>query len=220
MAHTERMQTECPPDAHKVIRPPENEVKATICVKVNSNEAQTYGIEDFCSVLALMGSKPLIYTEDAALKEQIIAQQAQVEPEDKIEPAFLKKDGDLAYFTYADGAQGPAMPFIDYTEDSKLVENFFADLGKKQFIIIDSSDMLILRSISTVFPWDALLAGDFLRQFLKASADVNEQDLQLLTEIRYGRKDAFSIKQSDPNAYAFLRLERKLFLQYPTEDDD
>lgn len=216
MAQVERMQTECPPDAHKVIRPPENEVKATICVKVDSAEAQTYGIEDFCSVLALMGTKPLVFTEDSALKEQIIAQKQASE----IEPAFLKKDGDVAYFTYADGAQGQALPFIDYTTDKQQVANFFEDLGKKQFIIIDSADMLILRSISTVYPWDKLLAGDFLRQYLKASSEVTEADRKLLTEIRYGRKDGLSIKESDPTAYAFLRLERKLFLQYPTEDDD
>lgn len=216
MAHTERMQTECPPDAHKVIRPPENEVKAVICVKVNSDEAQTYGIADFCEVLALLGNKPLIYTEDAALKDQINDQKAASE----IDPCYLKKDNDVAYVCYADGAQGPAMAFTDYTEQPDLAKNFFADLGKKQFIIVDSASMLILRSISTVYPWDALLAGDFLRQYLKASADVSADDLKLLTEIRYGRKDGFSIKQSHPEAYAFMRLERKLFLQYPTEDDD
>lgn len=215
MAHTERMQTECPPDAHKVIRPPENEVRATLCVKLHSQEAELYGIADFCEVLALMGAKPMVYTEDAALKEQITAQQAVSE----IEPSYLKKDGDVAYLTYVDGAVGQALPFIDYTEDPERAKNFFEDLGKKQFIIIDSADMLILRSISTVFPWDGLLAGDFLRQYLKASSEVSENDRKLLTEIRYGRKDGLSIKQSDPQAYAFLRLERKLFLQYPSEDD-
>lgn len=215
MAHTERMQTECPPDAHKVIRPPESEVKATICVSVHSEEAELYGIEDFCEVLALMGDKPLIYTEDAALKDKINCQKAASE----IEPSYLKKDGDVAYLTYSDGAQGQALPFIDYTADPDLAKNFFEDLGKKQFIIIDSASMLILRSISTVFPWDRLLAGDFLRQYLKANADVSADDLQLLTQIRYGRKDGFSIKQTHPEAYAYLRLERKLFLQYPAEDD-
>lgn len=216
MAHTERMQTECPPDAHKVIRPPETEVKATICVKLDSEEAKLYGITDFCEVLALMGAKPLVYTEDADLKSKIIAQKDASE----IEPAFLKKDGDVAYLTYADGAQGQALPFVDYTEQPQQVEHFFEDLQKKQFIIIDSASMLILRSISTVFPWDGLLAGDFLRQYLKALADVGETEHKLLTEVRYGRKDGYPLKTENPKAYAFLRLERKMFLQYPTEDDD
>lgn len=215
MAHTERMQTECPPDAHKVIRPPEHEVKATLCVKLDGSEAEQYGIVDFCEVLALLGAKPLVYTEDAALKEQIIAQKNASE----IEPGFLKKDQDSAYLTYADGAQGQALPFVDYTEHKDQVQNFFTDLCKEQFIIIDSASMLILKSIANVYPWDGLLAGDFLRQYLKAVADVGETEHKQLTEVRYGRKEGYPLKEANPKAYAFLKLERKLFLQYPTEDD-
>ena len=46
MAHIERIESECPPDAHKVIRPPENEVNETIVVKVEESEEQKNGIED------------------------------------------------------------------------------------------------------------------------------------------------------------------------------
>ena len=77
--------------------------------------------------------------------------------------------------------------------------------------------MLILRSISTVYPWDKLLAGDFIRQYIKASDAISDEDRDLLRQIRYGKYDPMNAK--DTKAYQFLRLERKLFLQYPSEDD-
>lgn len=80
--------------------------------------------------------------------------------------------------------------------------------------------MFTLRSISTVFPWDRLLANQFLGQYLDASAQLTEADIKLLTDVRYGRFDALKVEEESKTAYKFLRLERKLFLQYPTEDDD
>ena len=59
-----------------------------------------------------------------------------------------------------------------------------------------------------------------MRQYERARGLLSAADLDLLQDIRYGRKDGYSIKETDPNAYQYLRLERKLFLQYPTEDDD
>ncbi len=225
MAHIERLESECPPDAHKVIRPPENEVNATIVVKVEESEEQKYGIEDLCSVLALMSDKPLLYCNES-LKAKIEGQKAAEE----IEPRYLQICADTqgdsnpaqgeAFIRYSDDSQGPAQPYIDLTQNPEECKNFLELLQKKQFLIIDTTAMLILRSISTVFPWDRLLAGDFMRQYERARDLLSAADLDLLQDIRYGRKDGYSIKETDPNAYQYLRLERKLFLQYPTEDDD
>lgn len=215
MAQQVRMQTECPPDAHKVIRPPENDVQATLCVKLNEDEAKKYGIIDFCNVLALMSAKPLVMCSPE-LKEEIEKNKAEAE----IEPGYLKIDGDDAFITYGDGSVGSCMPFFDLAANPDKASQFFDELSKKQFLIIDSLSMLTLRSISTVYPWDKLLAGDFLRQYLKARADLNDKDIETLTEVRYGRKEGYALKDTDPAAYMFQRLERKLFLQYPTDDDD
>lgn len=217
MAHIERMETECPPDAHKVIRPPENEVKATICVKLTEQEAEQYGEVDFCNTLSLMSSKPLILCSDKC-REMIAKHKKDCE----IEPCYLQvsADGTEANISYDDGAQGPSMPCVDLSKDPKDAERFLDELTKKQFIIIDSYAMLILRSISTVYPWDKLLANDYLRQYLQARADITQHDLDLFIEVRYGRKDGFGLKSSDPKAYRYLQIERKLFLQYPAEDDD
>lgn len=215
MAHVERMQTECPPDAHKVIRPPLSEVNATICVKLNAEELKKYGVVDFCEVLGLMSAKPLVLCDDNT-KTEIEKQKAQAE----LEVAYLQIEGEQARIIYANGLDINTHPFYDLTANPNLIDQFFDLLQKKCFIIIDSLSMLILRSISTVFPWDNLLAGDFIRQYKKARAAISQEDIAILTDIRYGRVDGFSIKTTHPEAYAYLRLERKLFLQYPTEDDD
>lgn len=216
MAHEERMQTECPPDAHKVIRPPENEVKATIVVKLNEAELEKYGIADLCSVIALMSAKPLVMCSDDLRAK--IEEQKKIE---EIEPCYLVLDDEsTAHISYADGSVGPSQAYVDLEATPAEVANFFEHLGKKQFVIIDSLSMLILRSISTVYPWDKLLAGDFLRQYLSARGAITADDEALLIDIRYGRVDGFSIKETHKAAYQYLRLERKLFLQYPTEDDD
>lgn len=79
--------------------------------------------------------------------------------------------------------------------------------------------MFTLRSVSTVYPWDKLLANQFLGQYTEAVSQLSEDDVKLLTDVRYGRFDALEVENKSKTAYKFLRLERKLFLQYPTEDD-
>lgn len=218
MAHVERMQTECPPDAHKVIRPPENEVKAYLCVRLDPAECDRYGIADFCNVIGLMSSRPLLLCSDE-LKDKIIAQ-AQ---ESEIDPAFLQihEDGTSCHLNYASGAQSQTFSCVDLTDDPELakVAGYLDLLGTEQIIIIDAAAMLILRSISTVYPWDKLLAGDYLRQYLKARKEVTAADLDIFREVRYGRVEAYPLKEKEPRAYRYLQLERKLYLQYPDEDD-
>ena len=217
MAHVVRMQTECPPDAHKVIRPPEKAVKATVCVKLNEAEMKEYGAEDFCNALSLMSSKPLLMCSDE-LRKTIAQHKAAAE----IDPCYLQisADGSEAQISYDDGAVGPSMPVVDLTADEEKLKTFLDQLTVRQFVIIDSYAMLILRSISTVFPWDPLLAGDYFRQYLKARELAKPEDLDLFIQVRYGRIDGFSLKKTHEDAYRFLQLERKLYLQYPTDDDD
>ena len=218
MAHIERMQTECPPDAHKVIRPPENEVNALLCVKLDAAQCAHYGQADFCSMLGLMSKHPQLVC-DEELKAIIVAGAAEAE----LEPSFLQLDGDgTGHLTYPSGAVGEALPVVDLTQDdANLTQSagFLELLGTKQFIIVDAEAMLILRSISTVYPWDKLLAGDYLRQYLKARAEVSAEDLGLFNDVRFGRIDGFSLKSTHPVAYHYLQLERKLFLQYPDDED-
>ncbi len=219
MAHIERMQTECPPDAHKVIRPPENEVKALLCVKLDPKQCEHYGKEDFCSMLSLMSKHPMVYC-DAALKQVLVEGAAAAE----IEPSFLQLDdaGQSGHLSYLNGAVGESLPVVDLTvDDAELSKaaSFLDLLGQKQIIVVDAEAMLILRSISTVYPWDKLLAGDYLRQYLKARKEVSAEDLGLFNDVRFGRIDGFSLKSTQPVAYRYLQLERKLFLQYPDDED-
>lgn len=217
MAQVVRMQTECPPDAHKVIRPPEKVCKAILCVKLNEAEAQEYGATDFCSAISLMGAKPFLVCSDE-IRQLIKEHKAQAQ----IDPAYLQvsADGTEAYVSYDDGAQGQSLPVVDLTQENANVGAFLDLLTQKQYIIIDSYSMLILRSISTVFPWDPLLAQHYLTQYLQARDNVTAEELELFIKVRYGCMEGFSLKSLNKNAYNFLQIEKKLYLQYATEDDD
>ena len=107
----------------------------------------------------------------------------------------------------------------DFAGNSDNYKEFLDLLEKKCLISLDLLSMFTLRSISTVYPWDKLLANQFLGQYLDASKTLTESDLKLLCDVRYGRFDALKVEEESKTAYKFLRLERKLFLQYPTEDD-
>lgn len=231
MSTITRLKPDCPPDAHKVMRPPENKVSALLCVKVTPDQLQKYGPVDVMEVLALMSDKANlccskeVFTEleQAAAAENAEMQKARDEGyEGTDKPLFpnfveVSEDGSEAAIVYAGGARSSQYKFVDLSEDFNKVESFLKLLGEECLICVDMLSMLILRSISTVYPWDKLLAGDFVRQYLKAAAALKGSDRELLTDIRYGRRNA-EIKQDYPEAYAFLRLERKLFLQYPSED--
>lgn len=217
MAQVVRMQTECPPDAHKVIRPPEKVCKAILCVRLNEDEVKEYGATDFCSAISLMGAKPCLVCSDE-LRQTIKAHKAEA----AIDPAYLQvnAEGTEAHVSYDDGAQGQTLPVVDLTKDSSKLASFLDLLTEKQFIIIDAYSMLILRSISTVFPWDPLLAQHYMTQYLQARDKVGPEELDLFMKVRYGRIERFSLKSLNKNAYNFLQIESKLYLQYATDDDD
>ena len=179
MSMPERYHPECPPDAHKVIRPPESEVLATLCVKVEDCE-ESNGMVNVVKILSLMSKKPLILCSEAV---------------------------------------GPTMDFYDLSAKGSDCSGFLDLLSKKCLICLNTLSMFTLRSVSTVYPWDKLLANQFLGQYTEAVSQLSEDDVKLLTDVRYGRFDALEVENKSKTAYKFLRLERKLFLQYPTEDD-
>lgn len=216
MSKIERLQPECPPDAHKVIRPPENKVNATLVIKIaDKKEFLKYNSFDVCETLALFSEKPIIYCDD-----EIKALILEGADEAEIKPSFLKlHDDNTASIEYIDGAISSSKPFYDLADSYKNYDKFLEKLVEDCYISVNTLSMLILRSISTVYPWDVLLAGDFVRQYISANDKLTNEDLDLFLDIRYGRIDPFTKKDSDPDMYNYLRLERKLFLQYPTEDD-
>lgn len=211
MSMPERYHPECPPDAHKVIRPPLKEVHALLCVKVNDTE-EANGMDNVCDILSLMNKKPLIVCSEK-MKELIKASAAQAE----IEPEFVVvHENNKASISYADGSVSNTFDYYDFADIQK---DYLKHLEEKCLICLDTMSMFTLRSISTVFPWDELLANQFLGQYIKARAELTDSDIKLLEDVRYGRFDALKVEEESKTAYQFLRLERKLFLQYPTEDD-
>ena len=215
MSMPERYHPECPPDAHKVIRPAETKVYATLCVHVPDSE-EANGMDNVTDILSLMSKKPLILCSDK-MKDLILKSAEQAE----IEPSFIRVHDDKtkASISYADGAIGPTMDFYNWAGQSDKFKDFNSLLEKKCLISLDTHSMFTLRSISTVYPWDKLLANQFLSQYIEASKSLSEDDVKLLSDVRYGRFDALAVEEKSATAYKFLRLERKLFLQYPTEDD-
>ena len=214
MSMPERYHPECPPDAHKVIRPPVTEVLVTLCVRVPDTE-EANGMDNVTDILSLMSKEPIIICSEK-MKDLINKSAAQAE----IKPIFVNiHDNNKASLVYQDGAVSSVLDFYDFAGNSDNYKEFLDLLEKKCLISLDLLSMFTLRSISTVYPWDKLLANQFLGQYLDASKTLTESDLKLLCDVRYGRFDALKVEEESKTAYKFLRLERKLFLQYPTEDD-
>lgn len=214
MSMPERYHPECPPDAHKVIRPPLNEVHAQLCVRVPDCEEEN-GMDNVTDILSLMSKEPIIICSDKM--RQLILDKADYA---EIKPVFVRiLDDNKASLSYANGAVGESLEFFDCADKPEKFKDYLDLLEKKCLISLDMLSMFILRSISTVYPWDKLLANQFLGQYIDACKTVTEDDLKLLEDVRYGRFDALQVEETSKTAYKFLRLERKLFLSYPTEDD-
>lgn len=213
MAKQERLEAQCPPDAHKVIRPPENKVNASLVVKVADFELEKYGDRDVAEVLSLFSPKPQILCSKKV--EKAIVEKAQ---DAEIKPSFLELKDEQGFLHYLDGSVSSVKKVVDFSNDFKSYQNFLDTLSEDCYLVVDSLSMLIMRSISTVYPWDKLLASDFIRQYLGACEILDDKEIQDLFDVRYGRQEGSALK--DAKAFHFLKLERKLFLQYPTDDDD
>ena len=211
MSMPPRFEPTCPPDAHKVMREPENKVAAKLCVAVEDHEL-SYGTANICDLLSAFSKTPLISCSDKVREEILKFADAS-----EIKPQFLKNNGDHAVIM--PGEAGAEYTVCNLCDPAKATTEFLeALLQKDTVIVIAMPSMYILRSISTVFEWDVLLAKQFLGQYEKASAQLTDSDKELLQRVRYGQEDALKVKELSESAYPFLRLERKLFLQYPTED--
>lgn len=210
MSIPQRVKPECPPDAHKVFREPENKVNAQLAVFINDKDVDNCQLEDLIYVLSLMSKSPLLICSNE-LYQKILDNKT-----DEFKPNLLIVDNNKAYIKYLDNSQSSLLDFYDFSDFSADFSKFLITIEQKAFIGINMLSMFILRSIFTVYPWDKLLANDFIKQYINACKLLNEQNILLLNDIRYGKRDYMDAKDTD--AYAFLKLERKLFLQYPTED--
>lgn len=75
------------------------------------------------------------------------------------------------------------------------------------------TDMLILKSITTVQPYDLPLARHYLRQYTDAKKALSPEDFALIREIK--EKGLPTSSESYNNEVrSFLKIEKKLYLQY------
>ncbi len=211
MSMPQRFEPTCPPDAHKVMRDPQNKVNAILAVNIPDSELQ-YDVADICDLLSAFSKKPVIYCSDA-VRAAILEKSG----DSDITPVFLKKhDHDLVELM--PGTPEKTYQFVDLSKAEDAAENFLKKLENECVIVVNMPSMYILRSVSTVFEWDDLLAKQFMHQYDEACSKLTPSDKELLQRVRYGKEDALKVKELSASAYPFLKLERKLFLQYPTED--
>ncbi|MBQ9275225.1 MAG: hypothetical protein IJ228_10455 [Succinivibrio sp.] len=210
MPMPDHLQPECPPDAHKVMRPPEHEIKAQLVV-VLTPSALRGGITHLASLLMAMSKTPYLLCP-----EQIKTQLEQECAGSECKPVFLIRQSP-AQAALPDGTL--ARELVDLSADPQKSQDFLSLLEKEIYLGCDLRSMYILRSISTVYAWDALLAQHFLAQYHQAVKDLVAGDDDLLDEVRQGKLDTPTLKEKSQSAYALVRLERKLFLQYPTAED-
>ena len=132
MSMPERYHPECPPDAHKVIRPPVTEVLATLCVRVPDTE-EANGMDNVTDILSLMSKEPIIICSEK-MKDLINKSAAQAE----IKPIFVNiHDNNKASLVYQDGAVSSVLDFYDFAGNSDNYKEFLDLLGKKCLISLD-----------------------------------------------------------------------------------
>ena len=123
MAKQERLEAQCPPDAHKVIRPPENKVNASLVVKVADFELEKYGDRDVAEVLSLFSPKPQILCSKKV--EKAIVENAQ---DAEIKPSFLELKDEQGFLHYLDGSVSSVKKVVDFSNDFKSYQNFLDTL--------------------------------------------------------------------------------------------
>lgn len=85
--------------------------------------------------------------------------------------------------------------------------------NKLSLIPLPLTDMLILKSITTVQPYDLPLARLYLKQYAEAKDALTEADRNLLRDIKEQGLPTLDDSYSE-QVYRFLKVERKLFTQY------
>lgn len=92
----------------------------------------------------------------------------------------------------------------------------FSDIlakNKVSFIPLKVCDMLILKSIMGVQPYDLLLAKHYLLQYTNARQALKPEDMDLVLKIKETGMPTLDDNYND-EVKAFLRIERKLFSAY------
>lgn len=208
-----RLQPVCPPSAHKVIRPPETRILARLCIAVSDAELSR-GAGEICLLLKAFADRPLVLGS-AAVRQALDAAAAAAE----VKLVYVRDLGGGRACAEAEGAEARECVFYDDAASGNY-QDFFSQLKEDCIISLDMLSMYILRSVSTVYAWDGLLARQFLGQYFKARNNLVPGDQELLQDVRYGHAEALKLKEKSSTAYAFSRLERKLFLQYPPPPEE
>lgn len=100
-------------------------------------------------------------------------------------------------------------------KDEELLYSFCDILteNKVSFIPLKVCDMLILKSILGVQPYDLLLAKHYLKQYTEARTALEPNDLDLVLRIKEQGLPTLDDNYND-KVKAFLKIERKLFAAY------
>ena len=200
MSQIERMHPDCPPDAHKVMRPPENPLNAQLCVFVTKEEVETCGIDDVLEVLALMNQKPLLLCEDDSVRQQIKDHCAKAE----LTPAFIRVNGDgTCTIEYLDGAVSSSLPFYAYADDYHNFEHFLDKLSEKfAFVlanILHNVLAQIMGDLKNIMNDNAILVlSGILNEKKSVVLDaVKKYNLQLLEETHQDQWTALIVRKVD-----------------------
>jgi hypothetical protein len=196
------------------MRDPENSIRAALAVKISDAELQN-GADNICQLLSAFSKTPLTLCSDT-VRDAIL----KASKDAGITAAFvqLQPDGS-ARILGGDLLHDKSCPVCDLSADDAIADRYLEALGQEQIVVIPMAAMYILRSVATVYEWDRLLAGHFIAQYRDARKGLTDADRALLTDVRYGRQEPLKVKELSATAYAYLRLERKLFLQYPAQED-
>lgn len=100
-------------------------------------------------------------------------------------------------------------------ENPDLLEGFCDHLAENtlSFIPLSVIDMLILKSLSGVQPYDILLAKHYLNQYIAARKALTAEDIALLYRIKEEGLPTLDDSYNEA-VRMFLRVERKLYSQY------
>jgi hypothetical protein len=87
------------------------------------------------------------------------------------------------------------------------------DANNLSFVPVSVTDMLILKSIAGVQPYDMLLAKHYISQYVSAKNALSSDDLDLLVRVKEEGLPTLDESYNDA-VKLFLRIERKLYSQY------
>lgn len=157
---------------------------------------------------------------------EFIADFAQKAPElEEMVTLYAPKDDDAGVFAPICSPKAAKIPKnVELIKDKDVLASFeneellkgLCDVQVKNdlsLIPLPLTDMLILKSITTVQPYDLPLARLYLKQYAEAKEVLTEEDLSLLRNIKEQGLPTIDDSYNE-RVYRFLKVERKLFTQY------